>query len=319
MPILTNSTYSTRLLFKNKHFNTAYRVFSSTDTILFNRKRLELADGDFIDLDISSVNSDKAVLLIHGLEGSTQSSYILSLTKVLNKHHYDVIALNLRSCSGEANRLLSSYHSGKTDDLDTAIQYVVNQNKYQEISLVGYSLGGNMALKYAGETGRKTVLKSAIGISVPCDLKGTAAQMNLISNKLYLNRFLKTLKAKSFEKLEKFPDSFLTKDRIEAIQNFKDFDDAYTAPAHGFENAEEYWLKSSCKQFIPNIKIPTLLLTSLDDPFLTDTCYPIKEAKVSPYFFLEATSYGGHVGFISSFKSKLWSEYRVLSFLKNQK
>ena len=319
MPLLTKSTYSPKLLFKNKHFNTIYSAFFNKTAVAFNRKRLELEDGDFMDLDISSVNSDMAVILIHGLEGSTQSSYILSLTALLNRHHYDVFAMNLRGCSGVPNRLLSSYHSGKTEDLDTIVQYIENQYVFKEISIVGFSLGGNMTLKYMGEIGVNSRIKSAIGVSVPCDLKGTTEQMNLITNRLYLNNFLKTLKAKSFGKLQKFPNSFLTQKNIKAIQNFKDFDDIYTAPAHGFKNAEEYWLKSSCKQFIPNIKTPTLLLTALDDPFLTDTCYPVEEAKVNPYFFLEATSYGGHVGFISSFKSRLWSEYRILAFLEHQK
>jgi len=319
MPILTESTYSPKLLFKNKHFNTIYSAFFNKTVVTFNRKRLELEDGDFMDLDISSVNSDKAVILIHGLEGSAQSSYILSLTALLNRHHYDVFAMNLRGCSGEPNRLLSSYHSGKTEDLDIIVQYIENQYIYKDINIIGFSLGGNMTLKYMGEIGINSRIKSAIGVSVPCDLKGTALKMNLMSNTLYLNNFLKTLKAKSFRKLQKFPNSFLTQKNIEAIKNFKDFDDTYTAPAHGFKNAEDYWLKSSCKQFIPNIKTPTLVLTALDDPFLTETCYPYKEAKNHEHFFLEATTYGGHVGYISSFTSKQWSENRILSFLEHQK
>ena len=141
MPLVEKSTYEPSLLFKNRHFNTIYRTFFHITGINFKRKRLELKDGDFIDIDISSVSSDKVVVAIHGLEGSSQSTYIQSLCKLLNQNNYDVIAVNLRGCSGEANRLLSSYHSGKTEDLDFVIQHLDNQYNYKEINIVGYSLG----------------------------------------------------------------------------------------------------------------------------------------------------------------------------------
>ena len=270
MPLVKKSTYEPSLLFKNKHFNTVYRTFFHTTSINFKRERLELADGDFMDIDISSVNSEKVVVAIHGLEGSSESTYIQSLCKLLNQNKYDVIAVNLRGCSGESNRLLSSYHSGKTEDLDFVIQHLDNQHNYKEINIVGYSLGGNLTLKYLGENTRSSKIKSAVGISVPCDLKASALQMNTFSNKLYLQMFLKSLREKGLKKLHEFPNSFLTEEAIISVKNFKDFDDVYTAPAHGFKNAEDYWAKSSCKQHIPSIKIPTLLISSLDDPFFHD-------------------------------------------------
>jgi predicted alpha/beta-fold hydrolase len=321
MPVLKNATYKPSLLFKNKHFNTVYRTLFNDSNANFNRERLELADGDFIDLDISSVNSDKLVIAIHGLEGSSKSSYIVSLTNVLNQHNFDVIAMNHRGCSGEPNRLLSSYHSGKTEDLELVIKYIENQYDYKEIHIVGYSLGGNMTLKYMGESKVSSKVKSAVGVSVPCSLKDSSIQMNLLSNRLYLNRFLKTLKKKTFEKLVQFPNSFLTEESIKSIKNFKDFDDVYTAPAHGFENADDYYKKSSCKHFIPSIKTPTLLITSLDDPFFGAACYPFREAEANNNFFMEPTTYGGHVGFGTYLNSTLntWCEHRVLSFLKQQK
>lgn len=320
MPVLKNSTYKPSLLFKNKHFNTIYRILFNNSNTDFNRKRLELKDGDFIDLDISSVNSNKLVIAIHGLEGSSKSSYILSLTNLLNQYDIDVIAMNHRSCSGEPNRLMSSYHSGKTEDLEAVIEFIENEYDYKEIHIVGYSLGGNMTLKYMGEDNVSSKIKSAVGISVPCSLKDSSVQMNLLSNRLYLNRFLKSLKKKSFEKLKRFPNSFLTTESIKSINNFKDFDDAYTAPAHGFKDAEDYYKKSSSKQYIPSIKTPTLLITSLDDPFFGTACYPFKEAEASEFFFMEATTYGGHVGFGTSLnpKQNTWCEHRILAFLKNQ-
>lgn len=321
MPILKNSTYKPSFLFKNGHFNTVYRALFNNSNINFNRKRLELADGDFIDLDISSVNSDKAVIAVHGLEGNSKSSYIISLINVLNKHDFDVIAMNHRSCSGELNRLLSSYHSGKTEDLEAVIEYVNNQYDYKEIHIVGYSLGGNMTLKYMGEENVSPKIKSAVGVSVPCSLRDSSIQMNLFSNRLYLNRFLKSLEKKILKKLERFPDSFLNEESIKSIKTFKDFDDVYTAPAHGFKDAEDYYKKSSSKQYIPSIKIPTLLITALDDPFFGEACYPFKEAEANNNFFMELTTYGGHVGFGTQLNvtRNTWCEYRVLSFLSYQK
>ncbi len=320
MSVLKNTAYKPSFLFKNKHFNTVYRTLFTKYNVQFNRERLELSDGDFIDLDISSVRSNKVVIAIHGLEGSSSSTYILSLTKVLNKHGFDVFAMNLRGCSGELNRLLSSYHSGKTEDLEAVIQHLKKNYHYKEIHIVGYSLGGNLTLKYMGEIGKQTTIKSAVGVSVPCDLEATAIKMNALSNRLYLHKFLESLLAKTYQKLAAFPDSFLTKESIKRIKNFKDFDDTYTAPAHGFKDAEDYWRTSSCKQFIPFIKTPTLLITALDDPFFTKECYPTEEAKNNADFHLETTIYGGHVGFGShlNFKQNTWCEYRILSFLQQQ-
>lgn len=320
MPILHNATYNPTFPFKNGHFNTIYRILFANNKVIFKRKRLELDDGDFIDLDISSVKSDKLVIAIHGLEGSSKSTYIVSLTKVLNEHNFDVIAMNHRSCSGELNRLLSSYHSGKTEDLEAVITYIEKHYNYKEIHIVGYSLGGNITLKYMGEGKVSSKIKSAVGVSVPCSLSDSSKQMNLLSNRLYLNRFLKSLKVKAFEKLKQFPDSFLTKEKIQSIKNFNDFDTIYTAPAHGFKNAEDYYKKSSCKQYIHSIKLPTLLITSLDDPFFGEASYPFQEAKLNDAFFMEATKYGGHVGFGTYLNQKknTWSEHRILSFLKNQ-
>lgn len=319
MPYIEKSTYSPSLFFKNAHINTMYRVSFGDSKANFNRKRVELSDGDFVDLDFSSVNSKKIAVLIHGLEGSSTSTYIVSLTKILNENGYDTAAINLRGCSGEPNRLLCSYHSGKTEDVDEVIQYIQANYDYEELNLIGFSLGGNLTLKYIGEQ-RRARIHTAVAVSVPCDLTTSAVALKKMSNKIYLLRFLKTLKEKAYQKLEQFPDSFLTKEGIQHVKNFNDFDNLYTGPANGFKNAEDYYLKSSCKQFIPAIKTNSLLINALDDSFLTPECFPVKEAKNNPYFHLETPKYGGHVGFVTHLKvSKvLWCENRILSFIKNQ-
>ncbi len=319
MPYIENSTYSPSFIFKNGHVNTMYRAVFCHPELEYSRKRVELSDGDFIDLDFSTIGSDKLVLLIHGLEGSSNSSYMVSLTSELNRNGYDAVSMNLRGCSGETNRLFSSYHSGKTEDIEEVFNYIQNNYKYNELNMVGYSLGGNLTIKYLGEKERNHI-NTAVAISTPCDLASTAIKMTAVSNKLYLNVFLKTLKEKALQKYEQFPDSFLSKEYIQKIKNFKELDDLYTAPANGFINAEDYWQKASCKQFISSVKTKTLLINALDDPFFTKESFPIKEAKRHNYFYLETPKYGGHVGFMTYLNtSKLpWCEQRILSFIKDE-
>lgn len=319
MALKSNSSYHPEFAFKNRHFNTIYRTLFQNLEINYTRKRLELDDSDFIDLDFSTVKANKIVIAIHGLEGSSDSNYIKSLTKVLNQHHFDVVAINLRGCSGETNRLLSSYHSGKTDDLHMVINYLTSHYSYNQIDLVGFSLGGNMILKYLGEQIYKIhpKIKSAVTVSVPCDLKDSSFTLSKFWNSLYMKRFMISLKKKLEHKSKQFPNSFLEMEKIRKANNFFDMDNLYTAPAHGFKNAFDYWKKNSSKQFIPAIKTPTLLITSNDDPFLSNSCIPVTEAKGNSNFILELTNYGGHVGFNSSISNTKnhWLEKRIIDFL----
>lgn len=320
MPIL-NSTYNPKFPFTNTHFNTLFRTFFTHQKVNYQRERLELNDGDFMDLDFSKVGSSALTIAIHGLEGSSKSKYIIAATKELNKQNIDVVAVNLRGCSGEMNRVFSSYHSGKTEDLDAVIQYIKSNYSYESIILLGYSLGGNMTLKYLGEQSSNISknIRCAISISPPCDLASSSEVLSKANNYIYMQRFLRTLKSKTLLKLEKYPDSFLTKDTIRKAQNFYDYDTLYTAPANGFSSAEDYWSKSSSKSFLDKIKLPTLLISSYDDTFLSDACIPLEIAKKQPYLFLEATKKGGHVGYNSKIigKNGAWLEKRIVSFIKN--
>ena len=321
MALLDNSTYNPKYFFRSKHLNTMYRTLFHNFTISYKRERLELNDNDFIDLDFATVTSNKIAIVLHGLEGSSNSNYVKSLTQVLNENQWDVVAVNFRGCSGESNRLLSSYHSGKTDDLLSVINFLEEQYSYESYSLIGFSLGGNVTLKYLGEDQDRSSkkIKSAVTISVPCDLKGSSESIAQFWNKVYMQRFLISLKKKSHKKLKQFPDSFLKKENIEKVKNFLDFDNMYTAPAHGFKDAFDYWEKSSSKQFIGNIKVPTLLITASDDPFLSDSCIPIEEAKNNKNFVLEITRHGGHVGFNSNLSPSngWWLENRIVQFLED--
>lgn len=291
------------------------------ETHNYKRKRITTWDHDFIDLDFSKVNSTKLVVLIHGLEGGSESKYILAASSELNKAGYDTVSFNLRGCSGEDNLLLSTYHSGKTEDLEFVISHLIENYSYNKIMIVGYSLGGNITLKYFGEHALTISDKVSCGIavSVPVDLASSSKAMGTAQNKLYMAKFLKSLRIKVIEKSQKHPAYKLDINRLMKTKTFKDFDGLYTAPVSGFSGPEDYWKKASSKPYLSSIKKPVLLISSLDDPFLAKECYPYKEAKASNYFHLEVTKYGGHVGFISSFlpKKNRWLENRILQFIKD--
>jgi len=319
MPTIT-STYKPSFLFKNAHFNTVYKTLFFDNPINYHRKRIETPDKDFIDLDFSTVNSNTLVIAKHGLEGSSNSKYILSLIKHLNSQQIDAVAVNFRGCSGEDNNHLYSYNSGKTDDVTVIVDYILNNYTYQNIVLVGYSMGGNIALKYLGETTAvPNEIKAAVSISVPCDLEGSSNTLANWNNSIYLNRFLKTLKEKSLIKIQKFPKSALDTAAIQNAKTFEDFDNAVTAPLFGYKNAKDYWTQCSSKQFLSNIKTPTLIINAKDDTFLSESCFPYKEANKNSSLYLEVPNYGGHVGFNTTVvgKDQLWSENRITSFIQH--
>jgi len=316
MPII-NSHFKTSCLFKNKHFNTVYRTLFTRPKVLYTRQRISIDGPDFIDLDVSSVSSKKVAVLIHGLEGSSQSKYILACARNFNNHGIDVIVFNLRGCSGQPNMRFESYHSGETKDLDFIIRYVLQNYNYTAIALVGFSLGGNMLLKYLGEQGSNALplLKCAIAVSPPVDLRGSSVELAKKHNVLYMNRFLKTLVKKALEKSTKYPERNLNQETIQRAQNFYDFDSCFTAPSFGFQSAEDYWEKASALKWLSSIQLPTYFITAKDDPFLPDSCYPVAIAKDNPFLFLEVTEKGGHIGFIQSFHKKDWLEKKMTNFM----
>lgn len=280
------------------------------------RERLELEDGDFLDLDWSyaSTTSNKVIILLHGLEGHAQRPYVTGPAKLFNDNGVDACTVNFRGCSGEPNRLYRSYHSGATEDLDSVINHILNKERYQEIYIKGISLGANMALKYAGEREETPKeLKAIIAVSAPCSLKGSCDALLSLRNKHYAIRFLDHLKKKLKPKLTQFPDK-LTINDFNSIKSLIDFDHVYTSKAHGFKDAFDYYERASSLQFLTNIKVPSLIINALNDSFLTASCYPVKEAKNNPQLFLEMPKYGGHVGFIDK-NNIYYNERRALAFV----
>lgn len=313
MPVIQD-TYKPKIFFRNGHIHTIYPAFFRKVEFKFTeRKRFTLSDGDFIDLDLHKEGNNELVVLCHGLEGGSSSSYILTTAQYFATNGFDIMAINYRSCSGEMNRKEVMYHHGATEDVHEAISA---QAQYKKIHLIGWSLGGNLALKYTGEPRERPAnLKSVIGFSVPIDLISCVNEIHKPKNRLYVINFLKTLRKKIEQKAQLIPHKIST-EWLREIKTLTHFDTYYTAPLHGFKSAEDYYIKSSSKQFIPKIEIPALLVNAKDDPMLGDACYPKELAEQLDNFYYLETKYGGHCGFIPPKGEVVWMEKIALDFIQ---
>jgi predicted alpha/beta-fold hydrolase len=316
MPIISNS-YNPPILFKNGHFSTIYSaLFRNFPRVEQERERIILKDGDFLDIDWSfpAVSNNKVAILLHGLEGNAQRSYMQGMAYNLLQKNWDVASVNFRGCSGEVNRSYMSYNAGRTDDLEEIIERIVEKDRYTELIIIGFSLGGNLLLKYLGERDSvPKIVKKGIAISAPIYLKGSLEALSKPNNWIYQKSFLLHLRKKYKRKMSRFPD-LMNKDDLNKIRSLLDFDNIYTAPAHGFKDAFDYYEKNSSLQFLKNIRVPVLLLNAKNDSFLSEECYPHIQAENSKNVFLETPEYGGHVGFYS--RGRLYyNELRTLEFI----
>ncbi len=298
MDHILDNTLEPPLIQFNGHLQTIVpSVFRKVDGINYQRERIDTPDNDFLDLDWSLRGSSKLVILSHGLEGSSDRGYIMGMVAQFDQLGWDSLAWNYRGCSGEINRQLRFYHSGATDDLDCVIQHAVSSGRYQEICLLGFSLGGNLTLKYLGEQpSLPAPLSRAIVFSVPLDLHHSCLKLMQGFSKVYSYRFLRKLKRKVRAKAELYPGIFDLK-KMEGINRLIDFDDAFTGPVHGFKSAVDYYESCSAQKFMYDIEIPTLIVNARNDPFLSEQCYPQQKLKHHPYVQLLIPGLGGHVGF----------------------
>ena len=320
MPILTESLYKPHPFLKNAHIQTIYpALFRRVKGVRYSREKLETPDGDFLDLDWSTLRSKKLALISHGLEGSTDQPYVKGMVKSLNENGWDVLAWNFRGCGGRPSRQIHSYHSGKSEDLDHVVEHVLRKN-YKSVTLIGFSVGGNITLKYLGEKGESLDprLESSVTFSVPCNLKSTSYKLATLENRIYMEWFLMSLRKKVKQKENEMKLFGINTKKTYLISTFEEFDNRFTAPLNGFEDADDYWEKSSSLYYLSEIKIPSLLVSALDDPFLTPDCFPVEEAKNNECLFLETPSCGGHVGFVSP-NLHYWAEERAISFLSDIK
>jgi len=318
-PIIMNhkKNFSSPLYLFNGHLQSIYpSLFRKVKEVSYERERIFTTDGDFLDLDWSSTNSPSIAIVSHGLEGSSDSKYVKGVTRLLNQNGWDVLAWNFRSCSGELNWKLRSYHSGATEDLDFVVQHAFKRKPYQKVALIGFSLGGNLTLKYAGEQSSDLDprIQKVIAVSAPCDLAASSAYISTGFSRVYEKRFLNTLVPKAIEKSRKF--GYPIKENItKNLRTIWAFDDLFTAPIHGFRDASDYYRQCSANRFIPSIEVSTLILSAWNDPFLADECYPFALTQKHPYVTLDVTKEGGHVGFFDGNTKVYWSEQRMLRFL----
>jgi len=291
----------------------------------FDTKRFLLSDGDFLECywhktDIRTKNTP-LVILFHGLAGSYKSPYIQGAVNELSKNGFDSVLMHFRGCTGTDNKLPRSYHSGDSGDALEFIQSVKNEFSNSKLYAVGYSLGANMLLKLLGEIKENTLLEKVVAVSPPMQLDVCSDRMNIGFSRYYQHRLIKDLNIaldKKYDKHDMYSLINLKRQDIKYLKTFWDFDGAYTAPVHGFKDAQDYYTQSSSKQYLIDIQTPTLIIHAIDDPFMTQNIIP-KKNELSKSVELELSQEGGHVGFISGtlFKPEYWLEKRIVNYLKS--
>jgi uncharacterized protein len=278
-------------------------------------RRVELADGDFIDLAIGDGDGPR-VLIVHGLEGDMDSHYAGSLVARLAREGFVPVFMHLRGCSGEPNRLDRSYHSGATEDLADVLTALAEDPQGPPAAAVGFSLGANLLLKYVGERDRPLV-GHAVAVSVPFVLRDAMLRLNLGRSRIYRRYLITRLKQGYRRKFMERP-SPLDVD-LDTINDFNTFDDRITAPLSGFAGVFDYYNRASCRQFLPHIHTPTLIIHAADDPFMFPSTVPF-EHELGPGVTLELACYGGHVGFIAGtvpWRPVYWLEERIINHLRH--
>lgn len=300
---------------RNRHCQTIWQriVRRRPCQVALQRERLELPDGDFLDLDWNRHQQGPTVIILHGLAGSIDSPYAKGMMEALDAAGIRAVLMHFRGCSGEPNRLHRGYHSGETTDLAHVVKTLSARFPSDSLHAVGYSLGGNVLLKWLGETAQLNPLKSAVAVSVPFDLAKSAKHMSQSLSRFYqwwLIRHLKSdIRAKYADKSAPIDLS-----NLEKWNDFRLFDDNVTAPLHGFASAAEYYRLSSSRQFLKSIAVQTLILHALDDPFMSEDTVPTAE-ELSDQVELELSQKGGHVGFIAN-GGQFWLEQRIVDYLK---
>lgn len=303
---------------RNAHMQTLWQtLFRSRPVLPLQRERITLDDGDFLDLDwLGSGLHRPLVLILHGLEGSIESPYATGLMASLADAGLDSCFMHFRGCSGEPNRLDRSYHSGDTHDVAQVARYIEQRTGRSLYAAVGFSLGGNVLLKWLGESGPEAPVEKAVAISVPYRLADAAERMNHGFSRIYQYHLLSRLKRKYRDKFQS-RKSPLNVD-IDALRTFVEFDDQVTAALHGFSGAEDYYRRASSGQYLHNIKAHTLLIHALDDPFMYPGSVPPADA-LAPLVRLELSEHGGHVGFIHGqvpWRPRYWVDERIVRWLE---
>lgn len=327
--MLIKTTFKPAWWLKNRHLQTLYPALCrKIQSLPLRRERLITPDNDFLDIDWCGEGDKPLVILLHGLTGSSQSGYIKGLQHVLLSHNFRSVALNFRGCSGEANLLARCYHSGETEDIQFLYQVLRQREPNTAFAAIGFSLGGNVLLKWLGEQADKVSLFAAVAVSVPMVLSICTTQLDYGLSKFYCANLLRESKqyiANKQQHLEKLgikqeAEKIKQLGDLSKITSFWEYDDRVVAKLHGFKDVHDYYQCASSRQFLKAITAPTLIIHALDDPFMTAEVIP-QQNELSNKVQLEITPAGGHVGFISGknpFKPLYWLEQRIPEFLHQQ-
>ncbi|GAB3941907.1 alpha/beta fold hydrolase [Spirosoma harenae] len=318
MPLIQSAYPGPPAFQYNGHLQTIIPSLTRTvKGVVYERERLTLSDGDFVDLDWIDNSCNQLVILTHGLEGDSNRQYIRGTAKLFSQANYDVLAWNCRSCSGEMNHEFRLYNHGEIGDISEVVQHALKTKHYDKIVLVGYSMGGNITLKYLGVHGKQLpdVVKGGVAISSPTDLGASAQLLDRAANRFYRNRFMKKLVVKISQKAERFPGR-IDLSKLRQVKLWRDFDEFFSAPINNYQNAEDFYAQASAVNFMPDISVPILLLNAQNDPLLSLECSPGWLAEAHKYIYLETPKAGGHVGFQVYGDGYTYAERRALAFLE---
>ena len=301
------------------HLQTVWpALLRPTRPVSLTRERLELPDGDFIDIDWAG-DTGPVVVILHGLQGSSRSPHVQGLLRSLTRRGWRSAVIHFRGCGGEANRLPRTYHSGDTGDVGYFLSHLRERYPSTPVAAVGYSLGANVLLKWLAERGAGAEITAAVAVSVPFLLARAADRLDRGISRMYGRHFIADLHRTIREKFRHRPGP-LDLDAVRRARTFRGFDDRVTAPLHGFRDAAHYYDEASCRQYLRGVARPTLILHALDDPFMTRDVVPRRD-ELSPSIRLELSGTGGHVGFVEGgapWTARYWLEERIPRFLAKQ-
>ncbi len=320
MPLIKKSSYPGAPAYQyNGHLQTVIPALQSGSQVNYERERFTTKDDDFIDLDWIKGGHKNLVILTHGLEGNSDRAYIRNAAKWFSERDWDVVAWNCRSCSGEINRAKRLYSHGEIEDIGELVEHAIKTNSYKNIALVGYSMGGNVTMKYLGANGKNvpSQVKAGVAFSSPADLYSSTIRLEKWDNYFYNKRFLNSLKEKMRQKSEKFPD-LIDINNFKKVKNWDDFMRLFYAPLHDCASVEEFYQYASARNFVGGTDRPILLVNALNDTLLTPECSPVDIAENHPLLYLENPAEGGHCGFPLSGQTHSWSEMRAWEFINEQ-
>ena len=317
--MIIDSDFQPAFYLRSAHAQTVFASSVRRSPPLTTRsERVELPDGDFLDLAWLPDGQGPIIIVLHGLTGSLESKYARGLLAEIQRRGWRGLLMQFRGASGEPNRLPQGYHSGQTEDLDYIVRLLHERHPGAPLAAVGYSMGGNILLKWLGEQGEAATLATAVAVSVPFDLAACARAVNQGLSRVYQAHLLKGMRAMAETKFARVPAPFELTDLAE-LKDFFAFDDAVTAPLHGFADARDYYEQSSSGRYVHAIRRPTLVIHALDDPFMTPAVVPTAD-QLSDQVCLELSAHGGHVGFVSADRlgrPRYWLEQRIPDYLAN--